>query len=79
MISDAGDDVGEPGLGIDVIEATSLDERVQDRGATAAGVGAGEQIGGTEWWRGRSTRRQPVTGAGSQTERSLAASVAAKA
>jgi hypothetical protein len=32
MISDAGDDVGEPGLGIDVIEATSLDERVQDRG-----------------------------------------------
>ncbi len=38
MIGDAGDDVGEPGLGIDVIEATSLDERVQDRGAPAAGV-----------------------------------------
>lgn len=44
MIGDAGDDVGEPRLGIDVVEATSLDERVQDRVATAASVGAGEQI-----------------------------------
>jgi hypothetical protein len=38
MIGDAGDDVGEPSLGIDVIEATGFDERVQDRGAAAAGV-----------------------------------------
>jgi hypothetical protein len=44
MIGDAGDDVGEPSLGVDVVEATSLDERVQDRGPTAARVGAGEQI-----------------------------------
>jgi hypothetical protein len=38
MIGDAGDDVGEPGLGVDVVEATSLDERVKDRGPTAARV-----------------------------------------
>ena len=44
MIGDAGEDVGEPGLGVDGVEATSFDERVQGRGATAAGVGAGEQI-----------------------------------
>jgi hypothetical protein len=28
MIGDAAGDVGEPGLGVDVVEATSLNERV---------------------------------------------------
>jgi len=33
MVGDAGDDVREPSLGIDVIEAGGLDERVHDRSA----------------------------------------------
>ena len=48
MIGDAGEDVGEPGLGVDGVEATSFDERVQGRGATAAGVGAGAGAGAGE-------------------------------
>jgi hypothetical protein len=39
MIGDASDDVGEPHLGIDVIEASGLDERVHDGGSAA-----GEEI-----------------------------------
>ena len=44
MIGDASDDVGEPSLGIEVIEASGLDERVHDGGSAAAFVGAGEEI-----------------------------------
>ena len=40
---DAGEDVGEPGLRIDVVEAGGLDERDHDGGALGAAVGAGEQ------------------------------------
>jgi len=36
MVGDAGDDVREPSLGIDVIEASGLDERVHDGGSAAA-------------------------------------------
>jgi len=43
MIGDSADYISEPGLGTDVFEATSLDERVQDRGAPSAGVGTGKQ------------------------------------
>ena len=44
MIGDAGDDVCEPRLGIDAVEASGFDERVHDGGSAAAVVGAGEQI-----------------------------------
>jgi hypothetical protein len=33
VIGDAGDDVGEPGFGFDVVEARGFDECVDDRGA----------------------------------------------
>ncbi len=41
--SDAGEDGGEPGLRIDVVEASRLDQRDHDGGAFGAAVGAGEQ------------------------------------
>jgi len=44
MIGDAGDDVCEPRLGIDAVEASGFDERVHDGGAPAAVVGASEEI-----------------------------------
>ena len=44
MVGDAGDDVGEPSLRVDAVEAGGLDERVQDGGSAAAVVGAGEEI-----------------------------------
>ena len=44
MIGDAGDDVGEPGLGVDIVHLRGFDERIQDRGAAAAGVGTGEEV-----------------------------------
>jgi len=43
MVGDAGEDVGEPGLGIDVAEATGLDQRVRDRRPLATAIGAAEQ------------------------------------
>src|SRR5882757_4872668 len=42
MILQARQQVGEPGLRIDVVELGGLDQRVDGRGATAAGVRAGE-------------------------------------
>ena len=44
MIGYAADDVAKPGLGIDVVKASGLDERVDDSGAAAAFIRAGEQI-----------------------------------
>ena len=38
MIGYAVDDVGEPGFGIEVIQARGLDERVHDSGAASAFV-----------------------------------------
>ena len=44
MIGDAGDDVGEPGLGVDIVHLRGFDERIQNCGAAAAGVGTGEEV-----------------------------------
>ena len=43
VIVDACEHVGEPSLGIDVVEPRSLDQRVHHGGALAAAIGAGEQ------------------------------------
>ena len=43
MIGDAGEDVGEPGLRVDVVELCGADRGVHERGALAAPIGAGEQ------------------------------------
>ena len=43
MIVDAGEDIGEPSLRIDVVEARGLDQGVDHGGAVAAAVGACEQ------------------------------------
>ena len=44
MIGYASDDVAKPSLGVDVVQASGLDERVYDSGAAAAFIRAGEQI-----------------------------------
>ena len=44
MIGDAGDDVGEPSLRVDVVYRRGFDKRIQDRGAAAAGVGTREEV-----------------------------------
>jgi len=41
-IGDTGEDVSEPGLGIDVIETTSRDDRQHDGGSVGATLAAGE-------------------------------------
>ncbi len=43
VIGNAGEDVGEPGLRIDVTQSTCRDERKHHRGALAAAIGAGEE------------------------------------
>jgi len=43
QIGDAGEDVCEPGLRIDIVELGGDDQRVHERGALATAVGAGEQ------------------------------------
>ncbi len=43
MSGDAGQHVGQPGLGIDVVEFCGDDEAVEDGGTLAAAVGTGEQ------------------------------------
>ena len=43
MIGDAGEDIGEPGLRIDIVELRGLDQGVDDRTALPAAVGAAEQ------------------------------------
>lgn len=43
MISDACEDIGEPCLGVDVVELGGLDERVDDGGALSAAIGTAEQ------------------------------------
>jgi len=42
MIGDTGEDVGQPGFGIDVVQATSRDHRQHDGGAVGAALAAGE-------------------------------------
>ena len=43
MAGDTGEDVGQPGLGIDVVELSGDDEAVHEGGTVAAAIGAGEQ------------------------------------
>jgi hypothetical protein len=41
VIVDAGEDIGEPGLRIDVVQLRGLDQRVHHGGTLAAAVGRG--------------------------------------
>ena len=43
VLGDAGEDVGEPGLRIDVVHLGGDDQAVHDGGALAAAIGAGKQ------------------------------------
>ena len=43
QVGDTVEDIGEPGLRIDVVELRGADERVHDSGPHAPAVGAGEQ------------------------------------
>jgi hypothetical protein len=43
MFGDAGQDVGQPGLRVDIIQFGSDDQAVHRRGALSAAVGTGEQ------------------------------------
>jgi hypothetical protein len=45
MIGDAGEDIGKPGLRIDVVELGGPDERVHQRRPFGAALRAGEQPG----------------------------------
>ena len=45
MLGDAGEHIREPSLRIDVVEASSLDQGVEDRRALAAAFGSAEQPG----------------------------------
>ena len=45
VIGDASQHVGEPGLGIDIVELGGLDQCQDECGALAAAIGAGEQPG----------------------------------
>jgi len=38
MVGDTGQDVGEPGLGVDVVEPAGLDQRVGDGRALPASI-----------------------------------------
>src|SRR4029077_3493195 len=40
---DAGEDVGEPGFRVDIVEAGRHDEGGHDRGSVGTAIGAGEQ------------------------------------
>lgn len=44
MIGDAGEDIGEPGLRIDIAQPGGLDEGVEDGGALTASVGAADPL-----------------------------------
>ena len=45
MLRDAREDIGQPGLRIDVVETGGLDQRVKHGGALSAAIGAAEQPG----------------------------------
>jgi hypothetical protein len=44
MVGDAGEHVGEPSLGVDVVELGGGDRAVDDGGALTSTIGAGEQL-----------------------------------
>jgi hypothetical protein len=43
VFGDAGEDVGEPGSRVDVVELCGADQGVHDAGALTASIGAAEQ------------------------------------
>ena len=43
MIGDTGEDIGEPGLGVDVIHFRRHDQTIHDSGPLAAAIGTREQ------------------------------------
>ena len=43
LLGDAIEDVGKPGLGVDVIELRGADQGVHNSGPRAASIGAGEE------------------------------------
>lgn len=45
MLGDASEDIGEPGLRVDIVEPRGLNECVEDRGTLAAAIGTTEQPG----------------------------------
>ena len=45
MVSDAGEHVGEPGLRVDIVGASGLDQGLKDCGALTVAVQAAEQQG----------------------------------
>src|ERR1700758_2391254 len=50
MVSDASQDIGKPGLRVDIVEPRSLDEGVQNSGTLTTTVGSAKQPGlPTEW------------------------------
>src|ERR1700756_5780320 len=44
VVGDAGEPIGEIVLRVEAVELGALDQRVEGRGAAAAGIGAGKQI-----------------------------------
>jgi hypothetical protein len=44
VVGDAGEHIGEIVLRVEAVELGALDQRVEGRGAAAAGIGAGKQI-----------------------------------
>ena len=43
MVADAGEDIAQPGLGLEAVEFGGADQRVEDRGSVTAGIAAGEE------------------------------------
>jgi uncharacterized protein YidB (DUF937 family) len=60
MIGDAGEHVGDIVLRVETVELGALDQRIDRRGAAAAGIGASEQIITAESWVGTGPNK-PVT------------------
>ena len=50
MIGDAGEDIGEPGLRIDIVELGGLDQGVDDSSTLPAAIGTAEQPRLTAEW-----------------------------
>jgi hypothetical protein len=44
MIADASGDIGNIGLRVEAIQFCGFDQRIESGGASAAGIGAGEEI-----------------------------------
>lgn len=56
MLRQAGEDVGEPGTRVDVVELADLAQRAIGGGPTAGGVGAGQGLVSPDDRRARAIR-----------------------